>query len=104
MTKKTPDAREKTGPETIDISQEAQDLGEASGGNLERLEQESNIENRNRKEKAVVWLSATVIGALLFFCIGNIIWSTDPDTQDWSRQVLSTLVGFAAVAVWKSTS
>jgi len=90
--------------EQIDISKEASDLPVHSEGSLELLDRKTRIQMHLLKERAVVWLSIFVICCLLFVSVGIFVWSEDESTRDWARQTLSALLGFAAGAIWNSTS
>jgi len=87
--------------EEVDIAEEAEDLDVFSAGSLEELDEKKRIDVHWFKEKMIAWLSLTVIITLLFLSIYLILWSDDPETRDWGKQIATTLLGFAAGAIWQ---
>lgn len=90
--------------EKVDIEKEADELSVHSEGSLELLNKEINIKSRWLRERTVVWVSVAVILSLLVTGVVSLAYSTDPSTKDWARQLLFALMGFAAGAIWKTSS
>lgn len=94
--------KQRTSTETIDIDKESNDLPVLSDGSLELLDKQNKIKTHWLKERIIVWLSVTVILTILFTSVITLFFSGDESSQDWGRQILSTLVGFAAGAIWQT--
>lgn len=90
--------------EQIDIEELSSELSVYSSGSLEQLDRKNEIDNKSLKEKAIVWLSIAVIVVILLFAGASIALSSDESTKDWARQTVSTLLGFAAGAMWQHKS
>ncbi len=97
----TPVAQEKQ-VETVDIGKQSSELPVYSEGSLEALDKEHAIRNHWFKEKAIVFLSVTVILTILVFSLFTITLPSDESSADWGRQTLSALLGFAAGAIWQT--
>lgn len=87
--------------EVVDIGKEAQDLTVFSDGDLERLDQEKGIEFKWFKEKSVILLGGLIIVCILAASLLALIYGDD-EVRDWSKQILGTLLGFAAGAVFSA--
>ena len=89
-----------TEKETVDIAEEASELGSAALGSLEEINKEKEIGHRWFREWAIVLLSIAVI--LVVAAIAGIqVFSSETDSQNWGRQTLGTLLGFAAGAIFQ---
>lgn len=88
--------------EEVDIAQAAANTPTYSDGELERLEGTNKVKFKWHKARIILWLSVLTIGSVLASSIVSLIFSSDETTRDWSRQILTTLVGFAAGAIWTS--
>lgn len=89
--------------EQVDIEQEAAMAPTFGDGELERLDGRHKVLFRWHKARIILWLSVLTIGAILIAAMLSLALSSDETTRDWSRQILTTLVGFAAGAIWTST-
>lgn len=94
----------KTVKEEIDIGKEASELGTSDNGSLEQLDQKEKIKHHWWKERAIVLLSISVIGAILVAGLLTLGWSEDEPSRDWARQSLTALLGFAAGALFTKTT
>ncbi|MBU9696716.1 hypothetical protein GU927_002540 [Rhodobacteraceae bacterium HSP-20] len=88
--------------EQVDIEQEASRAPIYGDGELERLDGRYKVMFRWHKARIILWLSVLTIAAVLLASMLSLALSTDETTRDWSRQILTTLVGFAAGAIWTS--
>jgi hypothetical protein len=88
--------------EPIDISKQANALEIYSDGSLERLDKENKIKTHWFKQRTIVYLSASVIVAILICCLATIGFSSDATSRDWARQTMSALLGFAAGTIWQT--
>lgn len=90
--------------EIVDIGREAGDLEVFTSGSLEHLERKKELEDRWFRQKIITWLSVGIISVLLSTSIYFLTMSDDPKKLEWGEQIATTLLGFAAGAIWKSTT
>lgn len=91
--------------EEIDIAEEASEEGSyvIGDGDLQRLDERQRIEARWRKEKVLVNLSAFIILVVLLAAIIQLFFVESDAAADWGRQIMGTLMGFAAGAIFQGS-
>ena len=95
--------------EKVDIRAEASssDLEVYSDGSLESLdilEKRRRIDAKWLKDRALVWMSIAVIITILVVAVALVFFDNATPAKDWAFQALSTLLGFAAGAIFQSKS
>lgn len=93
---------QKVEKEEVDISRHSGDPGVYSPGSLAEIDERKRIDNHWMKERAIVYLSVTVIIAILATAVGMLVLSGDEPSREWGRQIVATLLGFAAGAIWQA--
>jgi len=89
-----------TGTE-IDFSHKTREMDVFSAGSLEEIDEQQRITVHWFKERMVAVVSLAVILTLLCLSVFLIVSEQDPDTKDWAKQIATTLLGFAAGAIWQ---
>lgn len=91
--------------EEVDIDKESSELttSDASLDLLDALDKEEGIKGKHLRSKAILYVSIAVIVSILITGVGVIALSQDESSKDWARQILFTLLGFAAGAMWPNS-
>jgi hypothetical protein len=88
---------------TIDLSRIDENgvYGEGSLQSLNELDEKKRILAHWFREKILVFLSSGIIIVVMVVAIVELNGGTD-QSEAWGRQILATLLGFAAGAIWQA--